>query len=85
MSISLPITTGSATSNSSSIARDYSWARAEPRSTFDLGVKSRVRVRMEATGLKGLRNSLVYFCPRRPEQHVIFFQGDTQVRPQHRK
>ena len=34
---------------------------------------------MEATGTRGQTNSLVYSCPPAPSQHVVFFQGDTQV------
>ena len=32
-----------------------------------------------ATGYRGHQNSLVYFCPASPTQHVVFFQGDGQV------
>ena len=32
-----------------------------------------------ATGYRGRQNSLIYFCPPSPSQHVVFFQGDMQV------
>jgi len=33
-----------------------------------------------ATGIKSQQNSLVYFLPPAPSRHVVFFQGDTQVK-----
>ena len=35
---------------------------------------------LSATGIKNQQNSLVYFLPAAPSQHVVFFQGDTQVK-----
>ena len=30
-------------------------------------------------GLPGRSNQVLYFCPSKPVQHVIYFQGDIQV------
>lgn len=51
-------------------------------STFE---PKQLMMELTATGIKRQQNSLVYYCPPSPNQHVVFFQGDTQVCPQSNK
>ena len=37
------------------------------------------KMELLASGIKSQQNGMVYFCPPYPTQHVIYFQGDTQV------